>query len=74
MEITREKIFTDLICVENIGQVSPEEELRLADTLGKVHKPNLNDERQLKLHNQLSGGIPGILHVTEGGLFGHKKV
>ena len=73
MEITREKIFKDLICVTNIGQVTPEEELKLAETLGKVQKPDLNNEKQLKLHNQLSGGVPGILHVTEGGLFGHKK-
>lgn len=73
MNITREKIFKDLVCVTNIGQVTPEEELEMAETLGKVHKPDLNNEYQLKLHKQLSGGVPGILHVTEGGLFGHKK-
>ena len=41
MEITREKVFTDLVCVTNIGQISPEEELKLAETLGKVQKANL---------------------------------
>ena len=40
MEITREKVFTDLVCVTNIGQISPEEELKLAETLGKVQKQN----------------------------------
>ena len=33
MEITREKVFTDLVCVTNIGQISPEEELKLMQKL-----------------------------------------
>ena len=72
MEITREKVFTDLICVTNLGKVTPEEELKLAESLGEVQKPV--NERQLELHKQFKGELPGIVHVTEGGLFGHKKV
>ena len=72
MEITREKVFTDLVCVTNIGKVTPEEELKLAESLGKVQKPV--NERQLELHKQFKGELPGIVHVTEGGLFGHKKL
>ena len=26
------------------------------------------------MHKQFKGELPGIVHVTEGGLFGHKKV
>ena len=62
MEITREKVFTDLVCVDNIGQVSPEEELKLAESLGKVQKPE--NERQLELHKQFKGELRGIVHVT----------
>ena len=71
MDITREKVFTDLVCVTNIGQISPEKELKLAETLGKVQKPE--NKRQLELHKQFKGELPGIVHVTEGGLFGHKE-
>ena len=38
MEITREKVFTDLVCVTNLGDITPEEELKLAETLGRVQK------------------------------------
>ena len=74
MEITREKVFTDLICVTNIGKISPEEELKLAETLGKVQKPEPGNKRGQELHKQFKGELPGIVHVTEGGLFGHKEV
>ena len=43
MNITREKVFTNLVCVEKIGQVSPEEQLKLAETIGEVEKPDLTD-------------------------------
>tara|TARA_B100000902_G_C27319607_1_gene923521 strand:+ start:5275 stop:5976 length:702 start_codon:yes stop_codon:yes gene_type:complete len=72
MEITREKVFTDLICVHKLGKISVEEEMKLAESLGTVQKPK--SERQLELHKQFKGEVPGLVHVTEGGLFGHKKV
>ena len=37
--ITREEIFTKLIYVTNLGNITPKEEMRLAETIGKVKKP-----------------------------------
>ena len=34
MNITREKVFTDLVCVEKVGKLSAEEQLKLAETIG----------------------------------------
>ena len=72
MNITREKVFTELVCVEKIGQVSPEEQLKFAETIGEVEKPDLTDPIHLELFNKW-GGISGVVKVTEGGLFGHKE-
>ena len=72
MNITREKVFTDLVCVEKLGKVSAEEQLKLAETIGEVEKPNLNNPRHKELFDKW-GGVPGVVKVTEGGLFGHKE-
>ena len=48
MNITREKVFTELVCVEKIGQVSPKEQLKLAETIGEVEKPDLTDPIHLE--------------------------
>ena len=73
MNITREKVFTDLVCVEKVGKLSAEEQLKLAETIGKVEKPDLNNPRHKELFDKW-GGVPGVVKVTEGGLFGHKEV
>ena len=71
-DITKEKVFKELVCVRKIGQVTPDEELKFAKSIGKVKMPHT--ERELNLHKQFKGEIKGILNVTEGALFGHKEV
>ena len=73
MEITREKVFTDLVCVEKVGKLTAEEQLKLAETIGEVEKPDLNNPRHKELFDKW-GKVPGVVKVTEGGLFGHKEV
>ena len=69
IDITREMVFKELVCVRKIKKVTAKEELKLASSIGKVKIPK--EERELKLHKQFKGELPGILHVTEGALFGH---
>ena len=52
MNITREKVFTDLVCVEKLGKLSAEEQLKLAETIGEVEKPDLNNERHKELFDK----------------------
>ena len=42
MNITREKVFTDLVCVEKLGVLSVEEQLKLAETIGEVENLSLD--------------------------------
>jgi taurine dioxygenase len=72
INLTKSQVFKELVCVRKIGQVTAEEELKLAKSIGKVTMPET--ERELKLHKQFKGELPGILNVTEGALFGHKEV
>ena len=55
MNITREKVFTDLVCVEKLGKLSAEEQLKLAETIGEVEKPDLNNERHKELFDKWGG-------------------
>ncbi len=71
MDVTREMVFKELVCVRKIGKVTAEEELKLANSISEVKTPK--GERELKLHKQFKGELPGILNVTEGALFGHKE-
>ena len=71
MEITREKIFKDLIVVQKLGKKTPEEQIEIAKSLGDVAVPR--SEREIKLQKQFRGEVPGLSHVTKGALFGHKK-
>tara|TARA_B100000902_G_scaffold12872_2_gene15692 strand:+ start:1889 stop:2602 length:714 start_codon:yes stop_codon:yes gene_type:complete len=69
--ITREEIFTKLIYVTNLGQITPKEEMRLAETIGKVKKPI--NQRQEELAKKFNVEAEGVMHVTKGALFGHKE-
>ena len=71
MNITRKKVFTDLICIEKLGQISPEKEMQLAETLGEVKKPVT--EREHKQQLAFKGPLDGISNVTQGALFGTKE-
>ena len=70
--ITREEIFTKLIYVTNLGDITPEEEMRLAETIGNVKRPI--NKRQEELAKKFNVEAEGVMHVTKGALFGHKEV
>ena len=62
----RKKIFTELVVVKKLGEISAEENLKLAEEIGNV--PQAGDPRWKTLIER-----PGVIKVTEGALFGHKE-
>ena len=65
MEI-RERVFKELVVVQKLGKKSAEENLKLAEEIG--HVPQAGDPRWKTIIER-----PGVIKVTEGGLFGHKE-
>ena len=65
MEI-RERVFKELVVVQKLGKKSAEENLKLAEEIGNV--PQAGDPRWKTIIER-----PGVIKVTEGGLFGHKE-
>ena len=65
MEI-RERVFKELVVVQKLGTKSAEENLKLAEEIGNV--PQAGDPRWKTIIER-----PGVIKVTEGGLFGHKE-
>lgn len=70
MDIKREKLYTDLISVFKLGKVSAKEQMKMAESIGYV--PKATTERQKEVYEKM-GEVPGMVKVTEGGLFGHKE-
>lgn len=72
MEITRERIFKELIVVEKLGKKTAEENIEIAQKIGKIpyieQWPEIQNRREKVLFE-----APGVIKVTKGGLFGHKE-
>ena len=69
--ITRESVFTDLVCVSKLGQITPEKEMAIAESIGTVKKPVT--EREHNQQKAFKGPLDGISNVTQGALFGTKE-
>ena len=69
--ITRESVFTDLVCVSKLGQITPEQEMAIAESIGTVKKPVT--EREHNQQKAFKGPLDGISNVTQGALFGTKE-
>jgi len=72
MEITRDRIFKELVVVEKLGKKTAEENIEIAKRIGKIpyveQWPEIKNRREKVLFEG-----PGVIKVTEGGLFGHKE-
>ena len=64
INLTKAQVFKELVCVRKIGQVTAEEELKLAKSIGKVTIPKT--ERELKLHKEFKGELPGHFKCYRG--------
>ena len=68
MEI-RERVFKELVVVQKLGKISADENIRLAENIGRV--PQDGESYQERFSSLIER--PGVVKVTEGGLFGHKE-
>ena len=71
MEISRDRIFKELIVVEKLGNITAEKNIEIAQKIGRIpyveQWPEIQNRREKVLFES-----PGVIKVTEGGLFGHK--
>jgi len=72
MEITRDRIFKELVVVEKLGKKTAEENIEIAKKIGKIPYVEQWPEIQNRREKVLFEG-PGVIKVTKGGLFGHKE-
>jgi len=72
MEISRDRIFKELVIVEKLGNISAEENIEIAKKIGHIpyieQWPEIKNGREKVLFE-----APGVIKVTKGGLFGHKE-
>ena len=68
MEI-RERVFKELVVVQKLGKITADENIKLAEKVG--HVPQDGESYQERFSSLIER--PGVVKVTEGGLFGHKK-
>ena len=68
MEI-RERVFKELVVVQKLGKISADENIKLAENIG--HVPQDGESYQERFSSLIER--PGVVKVTEGGLFGHKE-